>query len=212
MKELISKAQLRRFGPPAMFVFAAVLALTDLVTVISRVGSASDARATLKDYESRQASAAENKPPDPNSSAGVVMAQMLDRVNQRNVFSPPRPTGQFSGKLIGVLGNQVLMQDNKLVSVGEMYQNGKLLRVGPDWAEFEVDGKSVNVPVNGSQGGPGGPGGPPQMAGGPMPGGPGRPMPSMPMGPNGPRPNGMPAGIPPELLERMRNRPTTTPQ
>jgi len=139
--------------------------------------------------------------------------QQVERITKRHVFSLTPPKQKFSGKLIGVLGNQAFFAGaNEGVGVDGMHNGAKVVAIGPDWAEVEFEGAKQKLQVFA----PGGEGGPPSPSG-PPPGGP--PMPPPAMGPAGPPPptpvrakgpsREMPPGfkLTPEMIEQFKKLP-----
>jgi hypothetical protein len=129
--------------------------------------------------------------PDPSKSASAARNPLVEKILQRNVFSPPpvasaeRP---FGVRLVGVLGEEALFEGNQSAKVGGMIGPARVAVIGADWVELEHKGKTIRLEVFG-QGGM--PAGPPTMtaASGPSPSpemmagqpGPGMPTPAMPI-------------------------------
>jgi hypothetical protein len=140
-----------------------------------------------QDGQKSQATSSGN-PPRPEGKGASPPDERVARIGQRNVFSPSKPP-TFNARVIAIFGDAVLFQDNQLVKVGQNYQEARLTRIGPDWVELEVAGKTTRLEVFGAGGAP---------AGAPMPPG-GMPAPpgamAMPPGP-------MPTGEPPTVVGR----------
>ena len=68
--------------------------------------------------------------PKPMSAQGERAA----RITKRNVFSPPRAKPKFAAVLIGVLGDQAIFQDGKMLKVGQSIAGAKPTQIGPSWS------------------------------------------------------------------------------
>ena len=108
------------------------------------------------------------------------------RICDRNVFGVKK---KWSAQLIGVLGDLAFFQSGPGLTVGKSYKGAKILKIGSDWVELEVEGKPKKLHVFS----------------------PGSASPSRgPMMPGGPRPGrGAPGGprITPEMIERLKKMP-----
>jgi len=126
---------------------------------------------------------------------------MVERITQRNVFSPPPATTprQFQVKLVGVLGDEALFEGSGPVKAGGMIDGWRLTRIGPDCVEVEQGGRTMTLQVFSPSAGPpaGRPAGP--AGAGPVAVGMG-PSPSQPAGPTN-------IEITPEIIERFRAMP-----
>lgn len=80
------------------------------------------------------------------------VASALERVSQRNIFSPPRPEG-FQGRVVGILGDEVFFEGARTARVGDEFQGAKILAIGPDWVEIEFEGKEQRIAVFDGRGG-----------------------------------------------------------
>ncbi len=123
----------------------------------------------------------------------------VERICKRHVFSPEPKKKESTPQLIGVLGDLAFFKTGTGCAVGQTHQGAKILKIGPDWVEVEIKGKSRKLHVWT----PGG--------GGPSPS-PGRGPPgAMRMGMRRggrPGPRGAPTGaMSPEMIERFKKMP-----
>ncbi|MBN1943100.1 MAG: hypothetical protein JW849_07375 [Phycisphaerae bacterium] len=128
-----------------------------------------------------------------NSSATPDSAKKGDSrekfLSERNLFTGPKKP--FSAKLVGVLGEWAFFENGSALKVGDDYNGAKITKIGPDWVELDVQGKTQKVQV--FAGGPGSPG----------------PSPRGMAGPPGARPSGPPPEftLTPQMIEHFKTLP-----
>lgn len=88
--------------------------------------------------------ASAQRPEDPAGQA--VVKRILDRY----IFNQPPP--QRFRQIKGVLGDRVIFDDGRVVSVGEQYDGATVKAIGGDWVQLEHEGQSIVVGVRGGQG------------------------------------------------------------
>lgn len=71
------------------------------------------------------------------SSKDETRKQCLNRITKRHIFSPPPPPV----RLTGILGDKAYFGGGQGYGVGQSVRNAKILRIGADWVELEIDGK-----------------------------------------------------------------------
>ena len=112
------------------------------------------------------------------------------RICDRNVFGVKK---KWSGRLIGVLGDLAFFEKGPGLKVGQSYNGAKIMKIGPDWVELEVEDKprKLHVFTPGSAG--------------PSPG------PMMRRGPGRRSGRTMPPGFQftPEMIERFKKMPAS---
>jgi len=169
-----------RYVFPGLLIVAGAMTLLCLVSLLSGNEPAGEAQRLLDRFQSIPSAGAKDDAPDPREAylAG------------RNVFTGPKKP--WSAQLVGVLGELAFFQGGGGLKVGENYNGAKITKIGPDFVELEVDGKTQTVYV--FAGGSGSPGGPPS-GGSPM-----RPG----MTPTGPPPNFQ---LTPQMIEQFRSLP-----
>ena len=145
----------------------------------------------------------ESDKPKPNGATPEVNPddEAVKRIVARSMFCP-HPPKAFGAKLTGVLGDSAIFNNSQLVKVGGDVGGGKLLQLGPDWAEVEFEGKKIKQWVFGAAGAPspgGAPPGPPGMPPGARGG----------MRRHGRPPRGMPPvfQLTPEMIEQFKQMP-----
>ena len=75
---------------------------------------------------------------DENSAA---LDALVKQVTDRHLFNPPPGKDTISGKLRGILGDKALF-GGKWLGVGDTFMDAKILEIGPDWVEYEYEGKT----------------------------------------------------------------------
>ena len=193
---------LQRISQLTVVALAALLTVMAVVALASRQKGHAEITALLERYSDSEKPAdqqdsndtgqkKDEDPPDPRP----------DRITKRHAFSPEKKPGDFSAKLIGVLGNSAFFEgENKAIKVGDSFKDATLKEIGPDWVEFDFKGKPKKLFVfsDGKDAAPSpaapGPSGPP--------GAPGRPP--------GPPPSVMKGGmeLSPEMIQRFKSMPT----
>lgn len=173
-----------RYAFPGLLIVAGAMTLLCLVSLLSGNEPAGEAQRLLDRFQSIPSTDAKDDAPDPRETffAG------------RNVFTGPKKP--WAAQLVGVLGELAFFQDGGGLKVGENYNGAKITKIGPDFVELDVDGKTQTVYVfAGGSGSPAGPqGGPP---GGAMMMRPG-------MTPTGPPPNFQ---LTPRMIEQFKSLP-----
>jgi hypothetical protein len=128
---------------------AALLTTASLASLASRPAESDTLKGLLEEVRTPQAQGADRTGPAARSRRGGdtrESSQAVEKITQRNVFSPPAGPKKPPSPL-GVLGDQAVFPNNEWVKVGGEYQGLKLLAIGPDWVEFEIDGKPVRASV-----------------------------------------------------------------
>jgi hypothetical protein len=137
---------------------AALLSTASLASLVSRPSASRellDLVAEVRAPQERGTEGAAAPTARPRRGRGTgESSQTVEQITQRNMFSPP--AGPKKPPIpLGVLGDEAVFPNNEWVKVGEEYQGLKLLAIGPDWVEFEIDGKparaSVFAPREGEQ-------------------------------------------------------------
>jgi len=203
----VNKDRLARIGQAGLVVLAGWLSVMCVMALISRHRSHTDIAALLERYEFTEKTDEEqdkDKPKDPNNQKKPkpVQEEQADRINKRNIFSPPKDKEKFPAKLAGVLGNQAFFEgESNGFEVGQTHKEGMIKQIGPDWVEVEFKGETEKLYVFGEGGAGGGPEKPP---GGPMPG----PL-AQPEGPQPPGGRKMEGNfeLTPEMIERFKSMP-----
>lgn len=170
-----SRAEWLRYANWAMLGLAAVLTLTLLAGAISRpmahrrADALADRLAPPKtkakpepvakseDDTGKTAKPDSKKPATKPKESEAAKAQreadeaLVKAILKRSIFTVKK-TKSFSAKLTGVLGDQGIFNGSQLVKVGASVGGGKLLQLGPDWAEVEFEGKKIKQWVFGAGG------------------------------------------------------------
>jgi hypothetical protein len=95
-------------------------------------------RVSLVRQYTRAATVADDEASD--DSTKQAHAERLARINERNIFMPPKPKG-FRGQVAGVLGDSALI-NGQLYKVGQSVAGATIKAIGPDWVEIEFEGKT----------------------------------------------------------------------
>ncbi len=161
------QVNVQRTGYLAMAAAAAVLTLISLVSVASYTGRSAEVAELVDRYSTSDTPVAAA---DPNaeaisgpgrraarSSADPATQQQVQRIAGRNMFSPPSRPGRPPAP-VAIMGSEALCEDNSWVKVGDEYKGFKLLALGPDWAEWDVNGRAQRVLVFSESRGQGGQG------------------------------------------------------
>ncbi len=139
-----------------------------------------------------------------------------ERIAERYVFAP-RPPERFRS-VQGVLGDVVMLRDGSTVRIGESVDGAQVREIGGNWVRFHHRGEEIVVDVAGSSGGgrvSPGPGMFPSPPGGDFRGRQGGSRPergnrpsraSRDSGDGERRSVRLPANVPPEVIERIRER------
>lgn len=100
----------------------------------------------------KQPTVAQSKPKGPPSRSSKpatppsIHDTLASQISQRNMFTVKRnPT------LTGVLGDKAYFSDGQSAAPGGSVSMGKILAVGADWAEIEIDGKPQKMNIFGSK-------------------------------------------------------------
>jgi hypothetical protein len=204
----LNKQSLLRISRLTTIAVAALLTIMALVALASRHKGPAQLDALLDRYSPAENAGQQedpnNKDKDKKTDKDKKPAPdpRIERITKRNFFGPPKKPNGFSVKLVGVLGDQAYFEgENKGIEVDQSFKGATLKIIGPDWVEFEFEGKPKKFYVFGQD-----KGGPPKPPGMPGPGRPGMPRPQTPPS-AGSRP--MPGNIKltPERIERFKSMP-----
>lgn len=134
---------------------ATLLSVAALASLASRTVPQARLAELVADY---RPSAADPSAPAhrPRADSAVQdRSATVEQVSKRSLFAPPAGPKKPPAPL-AVMGDQAVFPQDEWVKVGGEFQGCKLLRIGPDWVELEVEGKpmrlSVFAPQEGQQG------------------------------------------------------------
>jgi hypothetical protein len=177
------KERLLRMIFPGLLVLAGAVTILCLVSLLRGGEPAREAKRLLHKFQYVPPASEKDKTPDPREKF----------LSDRNIFAGPKKPWQ--AQLVGVLGDLAFFENGPGLKVGETHNGAKITKIGPDWVELDIDGKTQKVQV--FTGGP--------SAGGPSPGG---PPPGVVMR-SGPMPSGPPGDfkVSPEMIERFKQLP-----
>ena len=163
---------------------------------------------TTSDADSLVAGATRSALDKPGTTISAQSRAVVDGLKKNNLFAPPLPKQYPINEVIGILGDQALI-NGQWYKAGDMVAEARILAIEPTKVRVTWNGQEKEfTPMSSTgQGGPEGPGrrgGPPTPRGAPMVVTGARPGP----GPGGPMP-----GVSPEERDQMRERwPTMTPE
>lgn len=84
--------------------------------------------------------------PEPNKAATAA----ADRIEKSYIYIP-KPPPQYRN-VEGVLGDRVIFAGGRSVGIGETFDGAKIIAIGSDWVDLEVDGKTISIGVFGGEG------------------------------------------------------------
>ena len=200
----INTQSLQRISQLTVVALAALLTVMAVVALASRQKGHLEITSLLNRYTDAEKPANQQDPKETGEAKKEDAPDpRIDRISKRHAFSPEKKPGEFSAKLIGVLGHSAFFEgENKAIKVGDSFRDATLKKIGADWVEFDFKGKPKKLFVFGAGKDSGSPSAPP---GAPGPSGPpGRPGSSM------RRPPSVIKGgmeLSPEMIERFKSMP-----
>lgn len=163
---------------------------------------------TTSDADSLVAGATRSALGRPAAATSAESKAVVEGLKKNNLFAPPAPKQYPINEVIGILGNQALI-NGQWYKAGDTVAEAKILAIEPTKVKVTWNGQEKEFMPIGSTGsggpeGPGRKGGPPTRRGAPM---------VVTGGPSGPTSGGPMAGLPPEERDQLRERwKTMTPE
>jgi hypothetical protein len=172
--------------PVALLALSALL----IVIILAKVTSLFTASANAENIVRRAAEYSETNDEDMKKYFAKSKT-LADELKKNNLFIPPSPKRHPINEVIGILGDEVLI-NNRWYKEGARVGDAKIVAIGPTKVTIEWGGKSKDFAPLDSKGssGPGGPKGRRPPSAGTPPGGADMVVISPPSGPTG-----MPAGV-----------------
>jgi hypothetical protein len=155
--------------------------------------------ATARDADSVVAAATDVSVGRPAASPSVQVKSAVEGLKKNNLFSPPAAKQCPVNEVIGILGDQALI-NGQWYKAGDSVADAKILAIEPTKVKIIWDGQEKEfMPISST--GAGGPEGPrPGPRGGRPPAPPGAPV----VVTGGPPSGGAPVGLSPEERDRLR--------